>query len=409
MTDTANVMAEVKTLTEQLGKTMNTMQAELAGVKRDAIDQAKFDKLNADLTAKLAEIDQKNAKLEAAMSRIGQGNPDEAKSAATKAKADFDAYLRKGAVPNGVSHREDTGLEVRAMSTNVNPDGGYLVIPALADFRVGREFETSPMRSVARVVQITGMSIQVLIDDNEVTSGWANEGFPNGETTTPQLGRKEIVAHKQEAEPVQTVEIIQDAAFDVEAWLLEKVRDKFTRTENTAFFSGSGVDKPKGFLSYANYASPGVYERDRLEQLITGAAATVTAEGLIRQQAALKESYQGRAVWMMNRATWGEVLTLKGADSFYFGEMLMPNGTTGRQILGNPVFFADDMQAVGASNLCVAYGDFSVGYTIVDRVGLSVLRDPYTSKGNIRFYATKRVGGDVTNFEAIKIARCSAS
>ena len=168
------------------------------------------------------------------------------------------------------------------------------------------------------------------------------------------------------------------------------------------------MNKPRGFLTYDAWAAAGVYERDKIEQINMGAAAALAADGLIEVQNSLKEAYQGNATWGMKRATFGKALQLKGNDSYFFSPVLLRDGQSSIQLLGKPVVFMDDMPAVAANALSVAYGDFRTGYTILDRVGLQVLRDPYTNKGFITYYTTQRVGGDVTNFDAIKIGKVAA-
>jgi HK97 family phage major capsid protein len=398
---------EIKGLVEAINPTLVELRKEVDEVKnRDVIDEAKFSKMADDVTAKMQALQEKQAKLEAAMKR-----PDSAKDAPeflSEHKAQFDSFMRDGIGLDGKGGG-NVSIEVRAMSTNVQPDGGYLVRPELASFVVDRVFETSPMRQIARIETIGTKSLDVLVDDNEAGARWVAEGASGGQTDTPQLGQKEITAHKIEADPRTTTEQLQDSYLDVEAWLQTKVADKFARTENTAFILGNGVGKPRGVLDYADRDSATVYQRDRIRQLITLAAATVTADGFINQQNAIKEVYQARATWGMHRTTFGEALKLKGADNYFFSPVLLRDGQASIQLLGKPVVFMDDVPVVGAGNLSVLYGDFSVGYTIVDRVGLSVLRDPYTNKGFITFYTTKRTGGDVTNFEAFNIGRCAAS
>ena len=205
-----------------------------------------------------------------------------------------------------------------------------------------------------------------------------------------------------------TTEMIEDAYLDVEGWLAGKVADKFARTQNTAFVSGTGVGQPRGFLTYAAWSAAGVYERDKIEQVNMGSAAALNADGLIELQNALKEGYQGNAVFGMKRTTFGAALQLKGSDNYFFSPVLLANGQATIQLLGKPVVFMDDMPAVGANALSVVYADFSMAYTILDRVGLQVLRDPFTNKGFVTYYTTQRVGGDVTSFDAIKIGKVAA-
>jgi HK97 family phage major capsid protein len=396
---------EIKSLVEKINPVLVELRAEVDGVKkRDVIDEAKFDKMVNDITGNVAALQAKQAKLEAALNRPGtdaKGQPEFVAEHGAK----FNAFMRNTA------QDAKSQIEVRAMSTNVQADGGYLVRPELSNTVITRVFESSPMRLVANVESGSAKSRDYLIDDNEAGSAWVAEGGTISETDTPDLGQKEIVAHTQRAMPSATWEMLADAYLDVEAWLAGKVADKFSRTENTAFIVGNGVGKPRGILTYAQQAAPGTYQRDRIRQVITGAGANVTADGFIMQQNAIKEAYQPRAIWMMKRSTFGEALKLKGADNYFFSPVLLRDGQASMQLLGKPVVFADDIPPVGAGNLAVAYGDFSVGYTIYDRVGLQIIRDPFVlaGQGRVRFVTYKRVGGDVTNFEAFNLAICQAS
>ena len=409
---------EIKKLVEDVNKAAAEIKTELDNVKGDASKKgaefdAKFGKMVDDMTTasdKLKLIEAKQTALEAALARSDMSGKKSEDEIITKSKEALNKFLRKGEKGiegSSFKYTESDGIEIRGMSTNVNPDGGYLVIPELADFMVTRAFETSPIRPLARIVTTGSNSIQVPIDDTEAGARWVGEGASAGATDTPTVGRLEISAHKIEAEPFMTTEMTQDPFMDVEAWLRDKVADKFARTENTAFVSGDGVAKPRGFLSLSAWAAAGVYERNKLEQINLGHASTLTADGLIDLQASLKEIYQAGAVFLMKRASYGKALQLKGADGYYFGQTLLKDGQTQLQLLGKPVSFADDIPAIASNALSVVYGNFGVGYTIVDKVGLNVLVDPYTAKGFVKYYSTKRVGGDVTNFESIKLGKIS--
>lgn len=401
-------MSEIKGLIEGVNTAFTALRSDVDAVKnRDVIDETKFNAMATQVTdamAKLQAIEQKSAAmeakaaaLEAAMQRDerGNGTADE-----TKARADLNAFARK---------EGKQSLEIRAMSTDSNPNGGYLVMPELSATVVGRVFETSPLRIVANVEQTGAKSRTFLIDDDEGTAEWSGEKAIATEDT-PVVGQKEIVAHDVTAKMNATADMLEDSYWDLSGWLQNKGSDKISRTENSAFFAGNGVNKPRGLLTYAAWASAGVYERDKIEQIISGAATTFTAAGLINTQAALKEDYQASAVWLMKRASYGGIIQLAGADNFYFGQTLLKDGNTGMQLLGKRVIFCDDMQATGTgSNLIAAYGDFGRGYTILDRIGLQVLRDPYTADPYTVFRLRRRTGGDVTNFDSIKLVKASAS
>ena len=407
--------AEIKGLVEKINPTLVELRKEIDEMKsnapKDVVTEEKHQRMAEEVTAKFADLQAKQAKLEAAVRRPQNGN--EGKSgklddeAETKHRDALREYMAYGTLPTGFKAGSE-GIEIKAMSTDVNPDGGYLVRPELSQTVVSRIFETSPLRQVANVERTGSKSIDVLIDDNEASARWVGEGASGGETDTPQLGQKVIAAHKIEADPRLTTEMIEDAYLNVEAWLAGKVSDKFARTQNTAFVNGTGVNQPRGFLTYPAQAVSGTYERGKINQINMGSAAALNADGLIEVQNALKEGYQAGAVWGMKRTTFGAALQLKGADNYFFSPVLLANGQASIQLLGKRVIFMDDMPAVAANALSIVYADFSVAYTIVDRVGLQVLRDPYSNKGFVTYYTTQRVGGDVTNFDGIAIGKVAA-
>ena len=400
-------MTEIKGLVEKVNEALIPLRSEVESIKasqRDVVTEAKFDKMANQVTGaveQLQSIAQKQAAMEAAMQRGDFGGKSDA-TAEMEAKGREAINALKGAEGRAA-------LEIRAMSTDSNPNGGYLVMPELSATVVSRVFETSPIRLVANVEQAGTKSREFLIDDDEGTAEWSGEKSIATENT-PEIGLKEIVTHEITAKMKATATMLEDAYLDLAAWMQGKGSDKISRTENTAFFTGNGVNKPRGLLTYAAWSAAGVYERDKIEQVISGAATGLTAEGLIDLQYALKEAYQAPAVWMMKRATFGNVIKLKGADNFYFGPMMLAEGVPTMQLLGKRVIFADDMQALGAgSNLAVAYGDFGRAYTILDRVGLQVLRDPYSEDPYTIFRLRRRTGGDVTSFDAVKLLRLAAS
>jgi HK97 family phage major capsid protein len=378
------------------------LKSELATIKgkQDSYDEEKLTRITDDITKNLEQMQAEQQKMKAAMERQEKaseaGDDIEAKHA-----EQFNSFLRD--IKSGKDE-----IEVRSMSTDANPDGGYLVRPQFVNKVVDRVFETSPIRLIADTISGSSKSIELLIDDNEAGAGWIGEGGTVSETDTPQIGIKEIVAHKAYADPKLSEEMIQDSAVNIEQWLQSKVGDRIGRLENTAFVNGDGVGKPRGFLTYA--AGGTSYTRGQIQQYNLGATslnATAT-DGLIQLQAQLKEPYQSNAVFGMKRASYGAILTAKGADTHYFGATLLRDGQAIPTLLGKQVVLMDDMPAEASAALAVVYGDFTRGYTIYDRVGLQVLRDPYSTKGFVEYYVTKRTGGDVTNFDAIKIGKLSA-
>lgn len=413
----ADIQKEVKELSQEAMKLFTELQSNIAeeqkGRKQDADKMARLEKAHGDtleqiqrLTGQIDSEKKAREALETAMSRVKTGGSDDGKTTAETKKA-FDLFMRTGQIAQGfkAGGPSQNEIEIKTLQTNVDTEGGYFVMPEQVDFIVGRNFESSPIRQVARVITTVSNAVEAIVDDDEASGGWANEGGTSSSTTTATVGKKTINVYKLDAEPKATLEMLQDAGMNIEQWHAEKVAEKFSRLENTAFISGNGVNKPRGILTYSAWAVDGTYERNKLEQIELGATATLTSDGLIGLQGALKEVYQPRAVFMMKRGTYTAALKLKGSDQYHFGQTLLKDGVAAPVLLGKRVIFADDMEAIAANALAVAYGDFSVGYTVVDKLGLTVLRDPFTSKGNVIFYTSKRVGGDVTNFDAIKIGK----
>lgn len=299
-------------------------------------------------------------------------------------------------------------IEQKTLRTNVDPDGGYWVLPQRSNVPVTREFETSPMRTLSEVVSISTNEYEIVLDDDEATSGgWVSEEESRSNTATPKIGLLTFPVHEQYANPKITQKMLDDAGFNVESWLNMKIQDIVTRTENTAFVSGDGSKKPKGFLNYAAWSVAGTYERNKLEYVSSGTAGTFVADTIIDLQNSLKSGYQGNAIWGIKRDSWRYIAKLKDGNGRYLLDMdAFKNGFM-MMLLGKPVVFMNDMESVATDAKALVYGDFRKGYVIVDRLGVRVLRDPYTSKPYVQFYTTKRVGGGVKDFEALKVYKLS--
>jgi HK97 family phage major capsid protein len=335
------------------------------------------------------ELQAEVKKLQTAMSRPGAAGESGMSQEQAERKDAFNKYLRKG-------------IESKALSVGSDPDGGFLVLPEMATEVVKKVFESSPMRQLASVQQISSDSFEMIEDLDEAASGWVNETASRAVTNTPQIKKIVIAVHELYAKPQASQKILDDAMFNVEAWLAGKIAEKFARDEATAFIGGNGVGKPRGILTYAAGTA-----FEQIEQINSGAAATLTGDGLIDLVAALKAPYKQGAAFMMKRSVVGTIRKLKGStnDAYLWQPGLQ--ASTPDLLLGFPIYEADDMAALGAGNLPVAFGNFKMGYQIVDRVGIRTLRDPFSSKPYVEFYTTKRVGGDVKNFEAIKLQKCS--
>lgn len=335
--------------------------------------------------------------IETVYNRPQLGANEEHKHYDTRANAygkAFDTYLRKGM---------DAGLEAmqtKALSVGSDPDGGYLVTPAMSANIVQAIFETSPLRQLASVETISTDSLDLIDDHDQAAAGWTAETASISETSTPTLAKRNIPTHQLYAQPKATQKLVDDAAIDIEAWLSNKIADIFSRKENTAFVSGNGIGQPRGILTYAAGTS-----WNQIQQVNSGSSGAVTADGLINLFYSLKDAYSKRASFLMNRTVVQAVRLLKEATTNQY--LWQPGLAAGAPdtLLGVPVYMATDMPTAAANSLSVAVGDFKSAYQIVDRQGISILRDPFTEKPFVKFYATKRVGGDVVNFDAVKLMK----
>jgi len=316
-------------------------------------------------------------------------------------KAAFDTFLRKGEEVMGPDER-------KALSVGTDPDGGYVVNPDLSGRIVLKVFETSPMRAYASTQVISSDALEGLFDLNEASSGWVGETDSRPETNTPQLGKWRIPAHELYAKPKATQKLLDDASINMEAWLASKVSEKFARDEANAFVVGNGVNKPRGFLTYSSGTTlPGTIER--FDTGVNGAFAAAPNGGdvLINALYGLKQQYRANATWFMNRATLKLTRKLKDSDGAYLWSPGIAAGQPA-SLLGYPVASFEDMPDPATDSLSIAVGDMREAYQIVDRLGIRTLRDPYSAKPYVEFYTTKRVGGDVVNFEAIKLIEFTA-
>lgn len=298
-----------------------------------------------------------------------------------------------------------------AMSTGSDPDGGYLVPKSVDSRIISRVYETSNLRALATVVNIGGKELEIPRDEGEFGfGGWVGEQTAPSETATSQLGVSKIFAHEMFAEPRVTQNMLEDAGLDIEAWVSNKVGDKFARIEATSFFTGTGVNQPRGLLTYANWLASGDdghLENGKIEQIKTGAATTVTSDGVYNLVFALKDYYLNNAQFLMKRLTVRDVMKLKDGQNNYLWQMGDVKAGQPATLLSHTITRAEDMPTLAASSISMAFGDFKQAYTIVDRLGITLLRDNLTAKPFIKYYNRRRVGGDVVNFEAIKLSLTS--
>ena len=317
----------------------------------------------------------------------------------------FAAYVRQG----DEDRLRSLDTEEKSLNTLTPGDGGVLVDPQTASNVETVLRATSSIRALARIVQVDATAYDALIDRTELDAGWITEADTISDTATPAIDRISIPLHELNATPKASQRLLDDSAFDVEGWLSERIASRFSRAENAAFIHGDGVDKPKGLLSH-DTVSNDTWQWGKLGHLVTGEAGGFGPEGgdtLIDLVYALGAGYRANASFVMNSATAGEVRKLKDAEGRYVWAESLTEGQPAR-LLGYPVTIAEEMPDIADGADAIAFGDFRSAYTIAERPDLRVLRDPYSAKPHVLFYATKRVGGDVTDFAGIKLLRFSA-
>ena len=311
----------------------------------------------------------------------------------------------------GVSVDSLSSDERKALSAGSDPDGGYLLPNSTQGMMVTKLYEQSIMRQIADVQTISTEKIEGLVDDDEADAGWVSELGARSDSGTPQVRRWEIATHEMYAMPKVSQKLIDDAAVNVEAWLAGKVADKFGRIEGTAFWSGTGVGQPRGLASYTTAATAdGSRAWGQFEHVVSGANGafhTTQFDPLADIQGAMKDHFLPNAQWLMRREVRTAARKLKeSTTNRYLWEPGMQVGAPER-LQGYPVRVDQYMPTLATGSLSLAFGDFRQAYTIVDRLGIRTLRDPYTAKPYVVFYSTKRTGGGAMNFEAIKFLKFS--
>ena len=357
-----------------------------------------------DLTTKLQQQEERLNMLD--RKSVTSGRP--ALAAATELEAPhqkaFEAYVRSG----DDDALRGLELEGKAMNTAVAADGGYLVDPATSETIRAVLKATSSLRQVANVVNVEATTFDVLVDHTDIGSGWATETGSTSETGTPAIERISIPLHELSALPKASQRLLDDSAFDIEAWLSERIADKFARAEASAFVNGDGVDKPTGFLTHTQVDNDS-WSWGNLGYVPTGVDGDFgTADTIVDLVYALDAQYRANASFVMNSKTAGKVRKLKDSD----GRFLWSDGLAAAEparLMGYPVVIAEDMPDTDTFGTSIAFGDFHAGYTVAERPDLRILRDPFSAKPNVLFYATKRVGGDVSDFAAIKLLKFAVS
>lgn len=402
------------------GKAVGDLEAKIAtlSVKLDQLDDIKkavdeiMTKANRpgndpkDAAAQEAEVKGFNLMLRADFQSKGKPLP---------APIDLEGYTQyKGAffkLVAGVGIDNLSSDERKALSAGSDPDGGYMLPHSTVGRVVAKVYEQSVMRQICMVESISTDKIEGIIDNGEADAGWVSELGTRSDTTTPQVGKWEIQAHEMYAMPKASQKILDDAATDVEAWLSGKVASKFARVEGLAFWRGTGTGQPRGLASYTT-AATGDDTRawGEIEHVVTGANGafhTTQFDPIHTLMGAFRDQYLANATWVMRRAVRTAARTLKeSTTNRYLWEPGLQVGAPDR-FMGYTVRVDEYMPALATGSLSLAFGDFKEAYTIVDRMGIRTLRDPFTAKPYVVFYSTKRTGGGAVNYEAVKFLKFS--
>lgn len=404
------ILADMKRAFEEFKAERDAEIKDLKKGQEDVVRSEKVERINTEISALQTSLDEVNATL-AALRTGGNGGPQADPDVAAHQTA-FNSWFRRG---DRAIDADLHDLEVKAaLTTDSDPDGGYLVPEEMAT-EIDRVVGTvSAMRDLATVMPIGTDTYKKLVNMGGAGSGWVGEKEERPETATPTL--RELIFNTQElyANPAATQKALDDARFDIAQWLANEVSTEFAEQEGLAFISGDGVSKPRGILSYDTVANDnyewgkiGVIASGKSNGFISTTASASPADPMIDLYYALKQQYRNGASWLMADATMGTVRKFKDGDGNFI--WAPPAGTAEvPTILGKPVWTDDNMPKVAANALPISFGNFKRGYLIIDRFGIRVLRDPFTNKPYVHFYTTKRVGGGVQNFEAIKHMKIAA-
>lgn len=324
---------------------------------------------------KINKLEEKINKMQNYISRPDMMNMDN-----TEEQNSFGDYIRKGVQDN---------LITKSLSGDVG-EAGVVITPTLSKQIIAMVNQRSVMRQIASVEKISTRSLDIIYEKGDFAAGWVAESAKRADTATPKLKRKSIHAHEIYAQPKATQSLIDDAEVNIENWLAERVADSFIKLENEAFVNGDGANKPNGFLLNA-----------KIEKIKSGKAVSV--EMLLKLINSLDEGYVANASFIMNRKTLSLIQGLKDEDGRFIWNQSLANPLQ-QTIFGIPVIISSHMPDVKENKLAIALGDFKSAYKIVDRTGINLMRDPFTEKPFVKFYAVKRVGGDVVNPSAVKLA-----
>ena len=382
-----------------------TNERELAEFKSrgaaDVVTSDKLERINRTLDAHQRRFDEISLKAQRPHLTTASASGHPRSHAEIAHKAGFEGYVRRG---------ETVGLldlEGKALSIGSNPDGGYLVPPETEAAVTQALRAISPIRAISAIRQVSSSVYKKPFSVNGFGAGWVGETTARPQTSTPTIDALSFPTMELYAMPAATSSLLDDSAVNIDQWIADEVRVAFAQQEGSAFVTGDGVNKPRGFLSYPTVANA-AWTWGSIGTISTGVTGAFPVanpyDKLIDLIYSLKAGYRAGASFVMNRATQAQMRKFKDLEGDYLWTPALRPGDA-PSLMGFPVVEAEDMPDIAADATALAFGDFQRGYLVVDRVGLRVLRDPYSAKPYVLFYTTKRVGGGVQDFNAIKLMK----
>ena len=381
----------------------DTNDRRLSEKRADVLLEEKLARIDASIDAQARKLDE--ITLKAARPAFGSERAAQRNASAIEHKQAFENYVRQG---------ESAGLrslELKALTISGVDGGGYLVPPEVETQIGARLTAISPIRSIAGQRTISANVYKKPFMTAGPAVGWVGETDARTQTTAPTLDELSFPAMELYAMPAATSALLEDSAVNIDEWLAQEVEQVFAAQEGTAFVTGDGTNKPKGFIAYDTVANAS-WEWGKLGYIASGVSAAFPASNpsdvLVDLIYAVNAGYRQNGVFVMNRKTQSSIRKFKDTAGNYLWQ---PPAVAGAKasLMTFTVVESEDMPDIAAGSLSIAFGDFGRGYLVVDRAGVTVLRDPYTAKPYVLFYTTKRVGGGVQDFDAIKLMKFAAS
>ena len=400
--DIAEAFDEFMRAFEAFKETNDTRVSEVEKrMSADVVTAEKLDRINQAIDEHKRVVDE--LALKSARPQLGGTGPQSV--AAMHHSQAFETYMRNG------EQVELKSLEGKALSVGSDPDGGYLV-PDETERAVMRSLkDVSPMRAISGVRQVSASVYKKPFSISGPGTGWVGETDARPETTTPTLAELSFPTMELYAMPAATSTLLEDSAVNIDEWLAEEVRLAFAEQEGTAFVTGDGTNKPKGFLDYTKVDN-GSWSWGNLGYVATGTDggfdSTSPSDNLVNLIYSVRSGYRSNAHWVMNRSVQSEIRKIKDADGNYIWRPGERAGAAS-SLMNFEIAESEDMPDIASDSYSIAFGNFSRGYLIVDRLGIRVLRDPYSLKPYVLFYTTKRVGGGIQDFDAIKLIKFGIS